>query len=77
METAGEGGAWGIGLLASYMLQKATNESLEAYLSTKVFAGQAGSTVTPDERDVDGFREFMARYTKGLAIERVAVDTLK
>ncbi len=77
METAGEGGAWGIGLLASYMLQKATNESLEAYLSTKVFAGQAGSTVTPDERDVDGFREFMERYTKGLAIERVAVDTLK
>ena len=77
METAGEGGAWGIGLLASYMLHKTTNESLEAYLSNKAFAGQACSTVTPDERDVDGFREFMERYTKGLAIERVAVDTLK
>jgi sugar (pentulose or hexulose) kinase len=77
METAGEGGAWGIALLASYMLYKTKNESLEAYLSNKVFAGQKGSTVAPDERDVDGFTAFMERYKKGLAIERVAVDTLK
>jgi sugar (pentulose or hexulose) kinase len=77
METAGEGGAWGIALLASYMLHKTMNESLEAYLSNKVFAGQKGSTVTPDERDVDGFTAFIERYKKGLIIERVAVDTLK
>ena len=77
METAGEGGAWGIALLASYMLYKTTNESLEAYLSSKVFAGQQGSTVAPDERDVDGFAAFIERYKKGLVIERVAVDTLK
>ena len=42
METAGEGGAWGIALLASYMLNKAANEPLEAYLSNKVFAGENG-----------------------------------
>jgi sugar (pentulose or hexulose) kinase len=77
METAGEGGAWGIALLASYMLQKSMNESLEAYLSSKVFARQNGSTVAPDERDVDGFAAFIERYKKGLVIERVAVDTLK
>jgi len=77
METAGEGGAWGIALLASYMLHKATNESLEAYLSKKVFAGENGTTISPDVKDVDGFTAFMERYKKGLAIERAAVDGLR
>jgi sugar (pentulose or hexulose) kinase len=77
METAGEGGAWGIALLASYMLHKATNEPLEAYLSNKVFAGENGTTIAPDQRDVDGFTTFMERYKKGLVIERAAVDALK
>ena len=76
METAGEGGAWGIALLAAYMLNKAENEPLEAYLSQKVFAGQKGKTITPDPVDVDGFTAFMERYEKGLAIERTAVDSL-
>jgi len=77
METAGEGGAWGIALLASYMLHKEENEPLEAYLSEKVFAGKAGSTIAPDQADVDGFAAFMERYKKGLIIERTAVDSLK
>jgi sugar (pentulose or hexulose) kinase len=77
METAGEGGAWGIALLASYMLHKTANESLEAYLSNKVFAGEKGLTITPDPRDVDGFATFMERYKKGLVIERAAVDALR
>jgi len=77
METAGEGGAWGIALLASYMLNKATNEPLEAYLSNKVFAGQNGTTIAPDQRDVAGFTAFMERYKKGLVIERAAVDGLR
>lgn len=76
METAGEGGAWGIALLAAYMLFKGENEPLEAYLTNKVFAGEDVTTVTPDQRDVEGFTTFMARYKKGLAIERTAVDTL-
>lgn len=76
METAGEGGAWGIALLASYMIYK-TNEPLEAYLSAKVFAGENGSTISPDKKDVDGFAAFMARYKSGLGIERAAVDGLK
>jgi sugar (pentulose or hexulose) kinase len=77
METAGEGGAWGIALLAAYMLHKTANEPLESYLSEKVFAGQAGSTIAPDPKDVDGFAAFMERYKKGLVIERAAVDGLQ
>jgi sugar (pentulose or hexulose) kinase len=77
METAGEGGAWGIALLASFMLQKTKDERLEAYLSNKVFAGENGTMITPDQRDVDGFSAFMERYKKGLVIERAAVDALR
>ena len=77
METAGEGGAWGIALLASYMLNKTENEPLEDYLANKVFAGENGMTIEPDKTDVDGFTVFMERYTKGLAIEKAAVEGLK
>ena len=77
METAGEGGAWGIAVLASYMLNKGENETLDDYLTNKVFAGQSGTKIEPDAKDVEGFNEFIKRYTKGLAIERAAVDNLK
>jgi sugar (pentulose or hexulose) kinase len=77
METAGEGGAWGMALLASYMLNKAKNETLDDYLTQKVFAGKVGTKMDPDPKDVEGFDEFMKRYTKGLAIERAAVENLK
>ena len=77
METAGEGGAWGIAVLASYLVNKEEGESLEDYLNNKVFAGQEGEEVQPDERDVQGFDEFMVRYKEGLAIERAAVEHLR
>jgi sugar (pentulose or hexulose) kinase len=77
METAGEGGAWGIALLAAYMLNKAADEPLEAYLSKKVFAGENSATIAPDPADVAGFAAFMERYKKGLVIERAAVDGLR
>jgi sugar (pentulose or hexulose) kinase len=77
MKTAGEGGAWGIALLASYMLNKEANAPLEAYLSDKVFAGEQGLTLQPDPRDIDGFGAFMERYKKGLVIERAAVEGLR
>jgi sugar (pentulose or hexulose) kinase len=76
METAGEGGAWGIALLAAYMLRKETNESLEVYLSDKVFANENVTTILPAQRDIDGFAAFMERYKMGLIIERAAVDGL-
>ncbi len=77
METAGEGGAWGIALLASYMINKDENETLEDYLNKKVFADKVGSKIDPEAKDMEGFEQFMKRYTKGLAIERAAVDNLK
>lgn len=76
METAGEGGAWGIALLAAYMVRRAADEPLEAYLSRRVFAGEQGSTIAPDQKDVAGFATFMERYKKGLAIERAAVNAI-
>ena len=77
METAGEGGAWGIALLASYMINKEENETLEDYLDAKVFAGNAGTKMDPDPADVTGFEVFTERYKKGLPIERAAVESLK
>jgi sugar (pentulose or hexulose) kinase len=77
MQTAGEGGAWGIALLASYMLHKSNDEPLETYLSNKVFAGENGTTIAPDQQDVNGFAAFMERYKQGLVIERAAVDGLR
>ena len=76
MDTAGEGGAWGIALLASYMLLKTADERLEDYLSGKVFVGENSITIAPDPTDVAGFAAFMERYKKGLVIERAAVDGL-
>jgi len=77
METAGEGGAWGIALLASYMLNKENDQTLEDYLTQKVFAGKLSTKMYPDPKDTEGFNVFIKRYTKGLAIERAAVDHLK
>jgi len=77
MESAGEGGAWGIALLAAYLQQKQSGETLESYLAKKVFAGNAGDRIEPDPKDVQGFGEFIKRYTEGFAIERAAVDHLK
>ena len=76
METAGEGGAWGMALLASYMVNKTDNETLDAYLSNHVFKDGSILTVAPDPKDVEGFEAFMTRYTKGLAIERAAVESI-
>lgn len=76
METAGEGGAWGIALLAAFLQNKADGETLEAYLENKVFGGNKGTTVTPDKTDVDGFNQYMTRYKAGLAVERAAVENL-
>ena len=76
METAGEGGAWGIALLAAYMVQKEDGETLEAFLDKKVFAGEEGTTLAPDAKDVEGFNEFIKRYNAGLPIERAAVESL-
>lgn len=76
METAGEGGAWGIALLASYAVRRASDETLEAYLDQKVFAGNAGVSMEPDPADVEGFEKYIERFKAGLSIEQEAVARL-
>lgn len=76
METAGEGGPYGMALLASYMLYGAGRLTLEEYLKKEVFSGATAFTVTADEKDVRGFAEFTERYKKGLAVEKAAVENL-
>ncbi|MBO4902295.1 MAG: FGGY-family carbohydrate kinase [Lachnospiraceae bacterium] len=76
METAGEGGAWGIAVLAAYLTGKKDGESLQAYLNDTIFADQKGSRLEADAEDVKGFNRFMERYLNGLSIEHAAVDVL-
>lgn len=76
MSTAGEGGAWGMALLASYLVN-GNGASLSDWLNSAVFTGDKGSTVEPDAAGVAGFDKYLARYTEGLAIERAAIDHLK
>ena len=76
METAGEGGAWGIALLAAYMKDKKDNEALGEYLEQKIFNGQTGSSMDPIPEDVEGFNKFMERYMAGLAVEHAAVESM-
>ena len=76
METAGEGGAWGIALLAAYMVY-GKGKTLEAYLDEDIFTDMPSVTMEPDPADVAGYEQFMTRYTAGLDIERKAVETMK
>ena len=73
MRSAGEGGAWGIALLASYTVRADRSMTLPQYLSQKVFAGLQGETVSPKQEDIDGFNTFMQAYLQGLSAERAAV----
>ncbi len=76
MTTAGEGGAWGIALLASYMVNKEENESLSDYLEQKIFKGDLGVVVEPTKEDIDGFDAFASAYKKGLPIEETAINKM-
>lgn len=75
-EMAGEGGAWGMAVLAAYMLQGSDGPSLPDYLDEKI-AGSIGAPIQPDPNDVEGFDEFFARHKMGLAIECEAVRALR
>ena len=73
METAGEGGAWGIALLASYCVSNPQERSLPDWLEHVVFAGQTGTEVRPDPVDVEGFKVWLEQYLACLSVEREAV----
>ncbi|MBO4926935.1 MAG: ATPase, partial [Clostridiales bacterium] len=73
METAGEGGAWGIALLALYMVEKKEKQTLASYLQDVIFAGSTGSELMATPEDIEGFTTFMKKYVTGLTIEQSAV----
>ncbi len=77
METASEGGAWGIALLAAYLADGKKEGGLQEYLDKRVFSKMSGSTMEPDPEDVKGFEEFMKGYVAGLAIEKAAIEAMK
>ena len=75
-ETAGEGGPYGMALLAAYRVEHADGETLASYLQTRVFAGAASTTLNPDAADEAGFAAFLKEYKKALCAERNAVETI-
>lgn len=77
MDTASEGGAWGMAVLAAFMVEKAADETLPDYLSSRIFAGQTGSTIEPKSEDVAGFDAFVERYKNALPAEKAAVQGMK
>ena len=77
METAGEGGAWGIALLAGYLVNNNEKLSLADYLDKKVFVGNTGVEIAPSADDVAGFDAYIEGYKEGLAIEKAAVENKK
>ena len=76
MDTASEGGAWGIALLAAYLIGRDENERLEDYLEHRIFSGLSGETVPPCADDQAGFERFMTRYKAGLSIEKQAIEAM-
>lgn len=77
MQTAGEGGPWGMALLAGYRLHRQAGQTLEEYLRDAIFANAEGSTVQPDAADSRGFAAFLQQYTRCLAVERAAADAMQ
>ena len=76
METAGEGGPYGMALLAAYMLWKDDNETLADYLDNKVFASARSATLLAEPSDIEGFSAFLARYKKAMPMEKCATEVL-
>lgn len=73
METAGEGGAWGIALLASYMVHRTPQQTLADFLDTQVFAGNTGIEVSPTVEDIEGFNAYIENYKRALPVEEAAL----
>ena len=76
LSTAGEGGPWGMALLASFLVN-GKEKTLAEYLNTKVFANAKSSTVCASKEDIEGFNKFFSLYCKGLAIEKAAISAIE
>ena len=77
METAGEGGAWGIALLAGFAADRKDGDTLEGYLMDSVFAGKLGDSVSPNAKDVESFNACICRFREAFPVESAAVEHIK
>ena len=77
METAGEGGPYGMALLCAYMLRREPGETLEDFLDNKVFRDAESVTVMADAAEIEGFDRFAAQFVKSFPVEKAAVETLR
>lgn len=76
METAGEGGPYGMALLAGYMIWRGEGETLEDYLENRIFASARSSTLMADREDIEGFDAFLKKYVRALPVEKLAAESL-
>ena len=76
MDTASEGGPWGMALLAAYLISKEEGETLSAYLENKIFASQSGQMLEATQEEIDGFETFIEHYRKGIDIERASIEAM-
>ncbi len=76
METAGEGGPYGMAVLAAYSVQRAQNETLDDYLQNRVFVSSSSVTLTPDEEIVEGFERYLTLFKNALVVEQAAINNI-
>ncbi|MDE6557347.1 MAG: ATPase, partial [Duncaniella sp.] len=76
MNTAGEGGAWGMALLAAYTVNNRTELPLDSWLELEVFAGEKGTEIRPTLEEVEGFNRYIKKYIDALPIEQKAIETV-
>ena len=76
MDTASEGGAWGIAILAAYLVDGIKDGKLEDYMEKRIFSGLSGSTIQATPEEVEGFEVFMKHYNDGLAAEKAAIESM-
>jgi hypothetical protein len=76
METAAEGGPYGMALLCAYMLFKDEGESLEDYLDNRVFRDAKTTEIMATEEDIEGFNTYLERYKKAFVLEKKAVEVI-
>ena len=77
MSTAGEGGAWGMAVLALYMKEAAKGISLSDYLTGTIFAGEEGITLSADPEEAEGFDRFIEEFKAAFPVEKAAIEALK
>jgi sugar (pentulose or hexulose) kinase len=77
MDSAGEGGAWGIAILAAYAGSKTDGQTLENFLENRIFKSSSVTVINPDPVDVEGFKSYFVRYKAALQVERTAVEVLE